>query len=452
VPSDTQVGDPSPGDADSADLGHTRTHSVHRGAWAGGGAHRHFKLTVIAGPCAGLVRESSGDLLSLGSQSLNGMVIDDPTVSRFHCEIRSDAESARVVDLGSSNGTILDGVRVCEAFLRPGAVLQLGETQVRFDQGDGEDALPLSSSRRFGGLVGSSRLMRGIYGVLERLAASDVSVLIEGETGTGKGQAAEAVHRASARASGPFLVVDCSAIPANLMESELFGHEKGSFTGADARRVGAFEEASGGTLFLDEIGELPLDLQPKLLRALENREIRRVGANRFHAVDLRVIAATNRDLRAEVNREEFRSDLYFRLAVVKVAIPPLRQRPEDLPEIVDELLSRMAVAPEDAAALCTPAFMATLRRNSWPGNVRELRNHLEAKLVLAPSPPPPRAGDQTALVPFAEARDRVMASFEHQYLQDLMKRFPGKVAQAAQAARMDRVFLYRLLKRQGIKI
>ncbi|MBZ0239031.1 MAG: sigma 54-interacting transcriptional regulator, partial [Deltaproteobacteria bacterium] len=266
---------------------------------------------------------------------------------------------------------------------------------------------------------------------------------------------AEAVHRASPRAAGAFVVVDCGAIPANLLESELFGHEKGAFTSAHERRVGAFEEASGGTLFLDEIGELPTELQPKLLRALENREVRRIGANRFVPVDLRVIAATNRDLRAEVNAGRFRSDLYYRLAVTAITMPPLRERRDDIPGIVDELLDQLRAGPAGAARVRSPAFLASLAAHEWPGNVRELRNYLERSLVFTDDDEPteepaaPVAPDE--LLPYSEAKKRAHDAFERAYLTRLLARFDHKVPAAAQAAGIDRVYLYRLLRRQGIK-
>ena len=232
-------------------------------------------------------------------------------------------------------------MQVKEAFLRAGSVLRLGGATLRFELVDGGNRLLISDRTAFGGMFGISAPMRASFALMERAAASDATVLLEGETGTGKGQAAEAIHQASARAKAPLIVVDCGAIPANLLESELFGHEKGAFTGAESRRLGAFEEADGGTIFLDEIGELPLDLQPKLLRVLENRQVRRLGGNVHRAIDVRVIAATNRDLRTEVNPGRFRADLYFRLAVVRITLPPLRERPEDLPLLVSRLLRRM---------------------------------------------------------------------------------------------------------------
>src|SRR5262249_14454944 len=238
--------------------------------------------------------------------------------------------------------------------------------------------VPLSQEDRFGLLVGRSVAMRAAFAVLERAAPSDATILLEGDTGTGKEAAAESIHRASSRKNGPFIVVDCGAIPAELLERRLSGHDRGAFTGAVAPRGGAFEAAHGGTLFLDGVGELAPDLQPKLLRALERREIKRVGSSRYLPVDLRVVAATNRNLCAEVNARRFRSDLYYRLAVVVVRLPPLRERPEDLTLIVDHLLEGLGARERpEAAALRSPAFLTELARHHWPGNARELRNYLE---------------------------------------------------------------------------
>jgi DNA-binding NtrC family response regulator len=430
------------------------------------GAVRSFVLTVLEGPAAGQSHTSTGDRCSIGSHPLNDLVIDDKTVSRFHCELRIEAGAVVLQDLQSRNRTILDGVVIREAEPRGGSLIRLGGSAVRFDHGARTNRLPLSDKTELGGLVGSSVPMRAAFAWLERAAKSEATVLLEGETGTGKGEAAFALHRAGGRAAKPFVVVDCTAIPANLLESELFGHEKGSFTGAQGRRVGAFEEADGGTIFLDEIGELPLDLQPKLLRVLENREIRRVGGS-AKTVNVRVVAATNRDLRAEVNAGRFRSDLYFRLAVVKIALPPLRSRPEDLPLIVARILERLGAEPAQREAFLRPARIAELARSAWPGNVRELRNHLERTMVFpedleelidevlpATSPPPaepsPAIDDVDLTVPFAEARDRALADFERRYLARILAAHDGKVTAAANAVGLSRVYVWKLLKKHRL--
>ena len=436
------------------------------------GAVRRFRLEIVEGPARGAAWQSTGDRCAIGSHHRSDLIVDDPTVSRFHCEIAIDTDRVRVRDLGSRNGTVLDGVEVRDAVLRAGSLLRLGRTVIRFELGTELNRLPLSAESSFGSLRGESPAMRAAFEMLARAAESDATVLLEGETGTGKSQAALSVHRRSARAEGPFVIVDCGAILGNLLESELFGHEKGAFTGATERRIGAFEEAAGGTLFLDEIGELPLDLQPKLLRALEAREVRRVGSNAHRAVDVRVIAATNRDLRADVNAGRFRADLYFRLAVVTIAMPPLRRRPEDLPALVEEILAQLRAPAEAAAPLRAPAFLAQLRGAAWPGNVRELRNHIERCLILRTAEPAPAgegapggegasapgggseggaglAVDPTA--PYASERERAIADFERRYFRALLALHDGKVARAAAAAGIDRAYFYRVLRRHGIQ-
>ncbi|MBX7194194.1 MAG: sigma 54-interacting transcriptional regulator [Sandaracinaceae bacterium] len=408
-----------------------------------------------------LTFNAQSERASVGSHPSNDLVLASDAVSRFHCEILSDARGVRIRDLASKNGTYVDGVRVESAWLRNDNRLQLGDVSVRF-RARGGLALPVSSSSSFGGLVGRSLAMRRVFALLERCAQSDVTVLVHGETGTGKEGAAEAIHAASRRASGPFVVVDCGAIPPALLESELFGHEKGAFTGAHGQRVGAFEEADGGTVFLDEIGEIPLDLQPKLLRVLERKTIRRVGSNKQLPVDVRILAATHRSLQKEVNDGSFRADLYYRLAVVKVELPPLRERLDDLPDLVDTLLDQLGVQGEARARLTSPAFLARLRAHSLLGNVRELRNLLERALVLED------AFDQTSSVQialdeqsagaalpdialsFAEARSRVLDDFERRWLAALLAAHGGNVAAAARAAQIARPYLHRLLQRHGI--
>jgi len=368
--------------AETRQLSHGQSDPLHR--------EIHAYVLEVEGGSDALPFTGEIERATLGSHPSNDLVLGSDTVSRFHCEVLSDATGVRVKDLGSKNGTFVDGVRVESAWLRNDSRLQLGDVSVRF-RARGELALPVSAASSFGGLVGRSLAMRRLFALLERCAQSDVTVLIHGETGTGKEGAAEAVHAASRRAKGPFIVVDCGAIPPTLLESELFGHEKGSFTGAHGQRIGAFEEADGGTVFLDEIGEIPLDLQPKLLRVLERKTIRRVGSNRQIPVDVRIIAATHRSLQKEVNEGSFRADLYYRLAVVKVELPPLRERLEDLPQLVETLLDQLGVHGEGRARLTAPAFLARLGAHPLAGNVRELRNLLERALVLEDaldSPPP----------------------------------------------------------------
>jgi two-component system, NtrC family, response regulator GlrR len=416
---------------------------------------RDIELEVIDGPAAGRSYRSRGTSCTVGSAALCDLAIDDPTVSRFHCEILIGDDGARLRDTGSLNGTILDGVHVVDAYLRGGSTVRLGRTSIRFDFGVERHPLQLSAARQFGLLTGESVAMRRIFSLFERAAASDATVLLEGETGTGKTAAARSIHQESARKGGPFVVLDCGAVPAGLIEDELFGHERGAFTGADNRRAGVFEEASGGTLFLDEIGELPPELQPKLLGVLEGREVRRIGSARTTPVDVRLIAATNRDLRQEANSGAFRPDLYYRLAVVRVEMPPLRSRPEDIPAITAHLLRELGGSEEAIARLSGPGFTDALRRAAWRGNVRELKNYLERCLVFEQVLPieDTLGGGGPAIdasVPFADAKRRAADRFERDYLVDLLRRHDGVVVGAAEAAGLDRTHLYRLLRKHRI--
>jgi transcriptional regulator with GAF, ATPase, and Fis domain len=321
-----------------------------------------------------------GKKLTIGKAEENDLVHDDPLVSRMHCEIERLKEGLVVRDLGSTNGTRLDGVRIREALAKPGAVVGVGSVDITLrPSAIPVEALP-SKQDHFGEAFAESLAMRSIFGVLEFIAPSDATVLLCGETGTGKDVLARSIAARSRRNTGPFIVVDCGAMRWSLAESELFGHERGAFTGADAARKGAFESADRGTIFIDEIGELPLDVQPKLLRVIETRSFQRVGSGKVQTTDVRVIAATKRDLEAEVAAGRFREDLYFRLAVVPLQIPPLRDRKDDVPILAKRLLA--ALAPTRNVEL-TDAAYALLLAHHWPGNVRELRNVLERAILLS---------------------------------------------------------------------
>jgi DNA-binding NtrC family response regulator len=396
----------------------------------------------------------------VGSHAGAEVQLADPTVSRFHCEVFIEGQRAGVKDLGSTNGTAIDGVRVKEGYLKHGSILQVGNTRLRFELDEKVSALPVSQAPSFGALRGSAPALRQAFMVLEKAAKSDATVLLEGETGTGKTRAAQALHSTGARREAPFLVVDCGALPPTLLEAELFGHEKGAFTGASAKRLGVFEEASGGTVFLDEIGELTLELQPRLLRVLEDRQVRRLGQNQWTPVDVRIVAATHRDLRADVNGGKFRSDLYFRLAVVRVTLPSLREHPEDIPELAKSLLKELGASEATHPTLFAPDFLLQLQGASWPGNVRELRNHLERCIVFeTPEAPPgrgnvvttPGGGADFTRGPLVEARKRAVERFEKDYLTALLARHGGKVSQAAVEAEVDRISLYRLMRKHGLK-
>jgi len=420
---------------------------------------QRFRLRGLNGELEGRSFDSSADRLQIGSHPLNEIEVRDRTVSRFHCEVFIDRDGhAWIKDLGSRNGTRVNGVRVREAELQEGMVLRVGQLELVFTPLAERNELPVAAMTSFGTLVGASLPLRTAFAALGKAAVSEVTLLLTGESGTGKSEAAELVHERSGRAGRPFRVVDCAAVPANLLESELFGHERGAFTGANQRRLGVFEEAEGGTVFLDEVGELPLELQPKLLRVLEAREVRRVGANRHLPVNVRIVAATNRDLRAEVNVGRFRPDLYFRLAVLTVRLPALRERPADIPLIARQLLGRLTLDEGTRRALTEPAFLARLQLSPWPGNVRELRNHLERcaalQEALQPSPEDPSPQRLDALdvsIPFSEARRRLLAEFEQSYVRALLELHGGNVSRAAVTAGVDRAHLHRIMRRQKMR-
>jgi DNA-binding NtrC family response regulator len=427
-------------------------------------------LVVLNGAQRGLERVIDGDVFRVGKNPDNDLVLQDETVSRVHCEIARDRKGYLLRDLGSTNGTLLDGAEIKEAWLKPGAVITVGKVELKVRPWNERIEILPSEKDRFGDVVGTSIAMRQIFGLLERLGPTDATVLISGETGTGKDLLARAIHALSPRKNKPFVVVDCGAVVSTLIESELFGHEKGAFTGATGTRQGAFELAHGGTIFLDEIGELPLDLQPRLLRALEQRAFRRVGGSREIRVDIRVIAATHRNLRVEVERGKFREDLFFRLAVVPIELPPLRERREDIPLIVERLLAQIGADDPSVPRTVSRQALDALRAHDWPGNVRELRNVLERAAYLAraagereigltgvPFALGGRSGTEELRAPafdpgksYRETRAEWEATFEKAYVRWLLERHAYNISAASRAADMDRKHLYRLAKRHGL--
>ena len=426
-------------------------------------------LDVLDGPDAGVRLRSDRDVVRIGAHADMELQLTDPTVSRRHAEIVRTPDGVLLRDLNSTNGTWVGPVSVKEVYLGPSQRLRVGKTHVQFTAEDEVLDIVPSDASEFHGMVGHSVAIREVFTVLDRAAPTTLSVLVTGETGTGKELVSQAVHQHSQRASGPMVVFDCGAVPANLVEAELFGHERGAFTGAVAPRPGVFEQAHGGTLFIDELGELPLELQPKLLRALESREVRRVGSNRVRKVDVRVVAATNRDLLQEVKEGRFRQDLYYRLAVVHVELPPLRERKEDLPLLVEHLLASAPFTHSVRGA--SPEVLQVLQEYHWPGNVRELRNVLLRAIpfsdgdVIAldalpdslsgePAPTPGAPAPQRAVrgdMPFREAKDQLIEAFEREYLEDLLLRCENNISKAARSAGMDRKTLTRMLKRHDIK-
>jgi transcriptional regulator with GAF, ATPase, and Fis domain len=315
------------------------------------------------------------------------IVLTDETVSRRHCQVLRDGDHYVLQDLQSTNGTFLGGVRIKEIYLEPGVEFMIGQVRAIFNRVKEEVSITPSLKNRLGRIVGGDIKMREIFTVIDKISHTDTTVIIEGETGTGKDVVARTIHETSRRSTQPFVVFDCSAVPEHLIESELFGHEKGSFTGAIMARQGLFELANGGTIFLDELGELSLELQPKLLRVLENRQIRRVGSSRSTTVDVRVIAATNRHLEEEVKNGRFREDLFYRLSVVRLFLPPLRDRISDLPLLIEHFLSSSTFNVDHQGQPKLTGVdaqsMEVLFKHKWPGNVRELINVLERACSFA---------------------------------------------------------------------
>ncbi len=428
---------------------------------------RRCRLTVLSGVDVNKVAEVESTLMRVGARESCDLVLTDARVSGFHFEIRLDEFGYRLLDLGSSNGTTVSGLRVREAYLEPGMIIHVGDSRIRFEPQDSTVPVKLSDVTSYGELIGQAPSMRALFAKLERIAPSDASVLVHGETGVGKELVAEAIHRGSGRSHGPFIVVDCGSIPSNLISSELFGHEKGAFTGATSRHEGAFERAHGGTLFLDEIGELPIDLQPSLLGALERKRIRRVGGRRDVPIDIRVIAATHRDLPRAINQARFREDLYYRLAVIQLTVPSMRERLEDVPLLVSHFLKQL---PGGDSVTLKQRTIDNLCRYDYPGNVRELRNLIERAVIMhdsehtqnlvsvsgaSPQPAGAPSGDlvQTIIdtrVPFKQAKRDMMDEFEKRFLRKLLRDHEGNISKAARSTGVDRMTIHKMVQKYGL--
>ncbi|MEM9490124.1 MAG: sigma 54-interacting transcriptional regulator [Myxococcota bacterium] len=420
--------------------------------------YKEFCLRVVQGPDAGAWVLSSGEETTIGTGQGTSLTLSDRAVSRHHAAIRATEHGLELRDLDSKNGTIVGGHRIAVAFVQPGSLISCGRDVLRVELTGQEVGEQLSPRDHFGGAIGVSPAMRRVFAMLERFAPTDSTVLLEGETGTGKDVLAQAIHDASRRAGGPFVVVDLGAISPTLIESELFGHVRGAFTGAIEARRGEFEAANGGTVFLDEVGEMPLALQPVLLRALESRSIKRVGENRPLPIDVRVIAATNRDLRSEVNHNRFRADLYYRLAVLRVEVPPLRRRREDIPLLVQRFHQQLSSRGNASGpSPLSNELITALSTRTWPGNVRELRSAVERALIIGAAVEPvgdvaPAVGTAIDLqYSFGEAKERAIAAWESEYLRQLLASAGGNLARAARAARMSRSYLSRLVAQHRLR-
>jgi DNA-binding NtrC family response regulator len=414
-------------------------------------------FVVIQGPDRGETVSLRDQAVSFGSSPSCDLVLSDKHVSRKHLVAERSSGEVLLRDQGSTNGSYIQGSRFKEIAIGYGAEIKLGRTVLKYLPEE-ETVVPEASEQgTFGSLVGRDVRMRRLFRLLEDIGDTDSTVLIEGETGTGKELVAEELHAHGHRRNGPFIIFDCGAVPGELIESALFGHLKGSFTGAVNDRKGAFAEAHGGTIFLDEIGELPLELQPSLLRALDKKAVRRVGGNTYEKVDVRIVAATNRDLRACIGQKTFREDLYYRLAVIRVTLPPLRERGGDVPYLVEHFMKQFGGG---RPLTITPDDMSRLQRHSWGGNVRELRNVIERACVLS-------KGDAMNLddafsdaaagaaafrtdLPFKEAKGQLVDQFEREYMVDLMKRHKLNLSAAAREAQIDRKHLRELLRKHGM--
>ena len=440
---------------------------------------RKSKLVVLEGADAGQSFTVAKEFVTVGRSPVCDVTLTDGSVSSQHFEIRAVDNGYLLVDAGSTNGTFYGEIRIKEIYLKPGTSFRAGNTLLKFEPTRDVVMIELSEEDRFDDCIGASIPMREIFANLARVAPSDLTVLIGGETGTGKELVAKAVHNHSRRRTNPFVVLDCSAIPRELIESTIFGHEKGSFTGAIAQHKGVFEQADGGTIFLDEIGELEINLQPKLLRVLENRELKRVGGDRTINVDCRVVAATNRDLRQMVTEGSFREDLYFRLSVMQIPLPPLRSRRGDIELLVDHFLGRANAKRAEMGRTpfeISPDAMKALRERQWAGNIRELKNVVERATSLGEGPVLTRAdfmlGNDPFSVPnhsasrgsgegdlsyavdialeFKDAKQALLDDFEAVYLKQLVEKFSGNISQSAKAAGLTRYHLRELLKKHDI--
>jgi DNA-binding NtrC family response regulator len=405
-----------------------------------------------------MLHEISGESFTIGKDPSNALVVQDRFISSRHLKVTRKESLFHVVDLNSTNGTFLGTARIFDVEVPLNTVLRVGETELIFE--------PLSQGRQdapFHGIIGNDPSIRQLVELIERVAPSSAAVTILGESGTGKELVAKALHLCSGRAEQPFIPVNCAAISKELIESELFGHEKGAFTGAQATRKGAFEEAHGGTLFLDEIGELPVDLQAKLLRALENGEIKRVGASRPIHVDVRVVAATNKDLITCVREGKFREDLYYRLCVIPLVLPPLRNRRGDLSLLSDSFVR--AYSPRGQTVKLAPAAVERLHEHPWPGNVRELRNVVHRALLLRKGPKiedtdisfdqeysrDPFGGSGLSLaLPVGMTLDKIVELMERQIIEATLRRHHNNKEKTAKELGLARSTLFKRLRDWGI--
>ncbi|MGB0647375.1 MAG: sigma 54-interacting transcriptional regulator [Bradymonadia bacterium] len=432
------------------------------------------RLVVVEGPDVGRQLTVDKPIVRIGSNEKNDLVLGDNTVSRFHCEIRRVRDEYLFIDRQSTNGCYMGDLRLVEGYLYPNCEILIGSSLVRFEPLVESIEIVPSEEGQYGDLIGSSHKMRKIYGLLDKVAPSELSVVIQGQTGTGKELVSRAIHQFSRRKSGPLVIFDCSAFPENLLESELFGHEKGAFSGAVRTHRGVFERAEGGTIFFDELGEMSVNLQPKFLRALESGEIRRVGGERTIKIDARVVSATNRNLLSMVEEGTFRQDLYYRLAKVTLELPPLRERLDDLPRLCEHFINQLksrGSTPSHVRGFSAEA-LNVMSAYDWPGNIRELRNVVERAAAFCegdliqpddlPSDLCARLGmeqsnvavQRPAVTPglgLKEAKEMMVSNFERDYLAGLLKQYNMNISRVAREAGIDRRHVYRLMKKYDLE-
>jgi DNA-binding NtrC family response regulator len=406
------------------------------------------------------------DPITVGRDASCTIVLDDKRVSSVHGELVATPLGVRIRDLGSKNGIWTNDVRIHEGYLADATTLHFGPIELAFEPAQKSERMRISQKEQIGSLYGRTPAMREVFARIERSAQADLTVLVEGETGTGKELVAQAIHELSPRKGKPFVVVDCGSIPHGLAESTLFGHTRGAFTGATDNRTSPFVLAEGGTVFLDELGELPLDTQPKLLRALAERRIQSVGGSGYVPFDARIVAATRRDLQRAVNEDAFRSDLYFRIAQVRITMPSLRDRVEDIPGLVQFILDREG--HKNAFKRIPRDSMAQLLRHDWPGNVRELANVVAVAVALADEGAPidlaahlaagnvqggmrALAGEATIDLGYHEAKRAALDQFEKAYFSVLADKTGGNIAEMSRRAKLQRTHVRRYLVTHGIK-
>ncbi len=429
------------------------------------------RLHVVGGPDKGKGCRVSERPVLVGADPSCDLVLTDRTVSRRHAEIHRQGDMLLVRDLESTNGTFYHDARVKEVSVPVGEEVAFGKAVVRVMPDEVPFEAAPQQEEQLGPLVGGDERMREIFSLIREIAASDATVVIEGETGTGKELVAKAIHQFSQRSKGPLVVFDCTNQPRDLIESSLFGHVKGAFTGATAQRNGAFERANSGTIFLDELGEFGIELQPKLLRVLESREVQKVGGETYHKVDVRVVAATNRNLRSEVRSGNFREDLYYRLAVVKILLPSLRDRTQDLPRLVEHFIQLSGID-----FTVSDSSYERLGKHRWPGNVRELKNVVDraaalsrgkrdidlSRFLMEEEPTLSMTGAQPMLhshpempspthLSFKEAKGQVISDFESRYIEKLLRLHGNNISVAAREAGIDRKHFKDLMRKYGIE-